>query len=477
MTNPVVWLSPVFNESQFFDNNGVVLNGGLINAYASGSFSVEQNTYTDHTGATPNSNPIVLDSSGRPTVAIWLDSTLSYNLVLRNAAGSIIKSVDNVTGVFVQVAAGQAPLGWQSVSSAPTYINPTQFLLAGNFVTQFAVGNRVQILNTNSTYQYATVSAVSYSSPDTYVTVVNDSSNLTSGMTGGSAYWSENVTYNEGSTVDAGAVTFTANLAYSNPKTVGGQINATNTALSSNVSTLTSAIEAIIAVWPTTHSGTAYVLTPSPAAASNTVNALWQVAFNASTTSGSSTLNVSGKGAANIKQYTSAGTLQDAVIVAGMVSTVIFDGTYWILQNALPAPPGQTGYWSYCNAAANGGAAYINYQSQNVTPAGISYSSGLVTVSVAGLYFITGTATEVETPGVGGNSQMFIYHNGGTTSINNINSSYANSGVGVGGNYPVSVTGAIYLNAGDTVGIYWNGGSGGRPMLAGSGSFTGFKVA
>jgi hypothetical protein len=57
-------LSPIGNGQQFFDNNGVPLNGGLLYAYQAGS-STPLATYTDINGTVANSNPIVLDASGR----------------------------------------------------------------------------------------------------------------------------------------------------------------------------------------------------------------------------------------------------------------------------------------------------------------------------------------------------------------------------------------------------------------------------
>jgi len=64
-------LSPVGNSQQFFDNNGVPLNGGLIYTYQAGS-STPLATYTDINGTVANANPIVLNSSGRLANEVWL---------------------------------------------------------------------------------------------------------------------------------------------------------------------------------------------------------------------------------------------------------------------------------------------------------------------------------------------------------------------------------------------------------------------
>jgi hypothetical protein len=96
---------------QYFDNNGIVLSGGLLCSYAAGT-STPQATYAD-SGGTPNSNPVVLDSAGRATV--YLSSANSYKLVLEKpaascAAGVILWTQDNIAanaaGSFLPLAGG-----------------------------------------------------------------------------------------------------------------------------------------------------------------------------------------------------------------------------------------------------------------------------------------------------------------------------------------------------------------------------------
>lgn len=96
-----VLLSPVFNDQQFQDNNGVVLNGGQIVTYVATSFSDMATTYTNGSGSTPNTNPIVLDADGRlPSgIAIWLVQGWAYNMALYASDGTtLIKNFDNITG-------------------------------------------------------------------------------------------------------------------------------------------------------------------------------------------------------------------------------------------------------------------------------------------------------------------------------------------------------------------------------------------
>lgn len=56
-------LSPFFRQ-QFFDNNGSPLAGGFIHFMEAGSTSIYKNTYKDYLGASINTNPVELDSSG-----------------------------------------------------------------------------------------------------------------------------------------------------------------------------------------------------------------------------------------------------------------------------------------------------------------------------------------------------------------------------------------------------------------------------
>ena len=56
-------LAPNFDQ-QFLDNDGVPLAGGFIYTYAAGT-TTPLAAYTDSTGVTPQTNPIVLDGNGR----------------------------------------------------------------------------------------------------------------------------------------------------------------------------------------------------------------------------------------------------------------------------------------------------------------------------------------------------------------------------------------------------------------------------
>lgn len=99
-------LSPVGNGQQFFDNNGVPLNGGLIYTYQAGS-STPLATYTDINGTVANANPIVLNSAGRLANEVWLSYGYYYKFILKDSSGTSIGTYDNLYGIVgVQTAVG-----------------------------------------------------------------------------------------------------------------------------------------------------------------------------------------------------------------------------------------------------------------------------------------------------------------------------------------------------------------------------------
>ncbi len=119
-------LSPIGNGQQFFDNNGVPLNGGLLYAYQAGS-STPLATYTDINGTIANANPIVLDASGRSATEIWLTYGYFYKFVLKDSSGVTIGTYDNIYGIVgVQTAvgttipAGMISLWYGAIGSVPT---------------------------------------------------------------------------------------------------------------------------------------------------------------------------------------------------------------------------------------------------------------------------------------------------------------------------------------------------------------------
>ena len=86
---------------QFFDANGAPLAGGLLYTYEAGS-TTPLVTYTDSTGVSANTNPIVLDSRGEANV--WLGAAI-YKFALYTSVGVLIWTVDNINGSTFSVNA------------------------------------------------------------------------------------------------------------------------------------------------------------------------------------------------------------------------------------------------------------------------------------------------------------------------------------------------------------------------------------
>jgi hypothetical protein len=119
-------LSPIGNGQQFFDNTGSLLNGGLIYTYQAGS-STALATYTDVNGTIANSNPIVLDSSGRTPSEIWLTYGYNYKFVVKTSAGVTLGTYDNLYGIIgvagtstgTTIPTGMISLWYGSIGSVP----------------------------------------------------------------------------------------------------------------------------------------------------------------------------------------------------------------------------------------------------------------------------------------------------------------------------------------------------------------------
>lgn len=77
-----------------YDNNNNPLAGGQLYTYQAGT-TTPAATYTDSTGNTPNSNPVVLNARGEAPV--WLSPTQAYKVVLKDSNGNTIWTVDQVT--------------------------------------------------------------------------------------------------------------------------------------------------------------------------------------------------------------------------------------------------------------------------------------------------------------------------------------------------------------------------------------------
>jgi hypothetical protein len=92
-------LSPVGNAFQFFNNEGLPLNGGKLFTYQAGS-TTPFPTYTDVNGLIANTNPIILGTDGRPPSTIWLTDGFFYKFILTDANDVTIQTYDNLYGII-----------------------------------------------------------------------------------------------------------------------------------------------------------------------------------------------------------------------------------------------------------------------------------------------------------------------------------------------------------------------------------------
>ena len=296
------FLAPTFGAGyQALSNTGSVLTGGLLYTYFAGSTS-SQNTWTDSTQSVPNSNPIVLSSSGRTSGEIWLQGGSTYKFVLKDSVGNTLGTWDNVSGLNDANYAGFSE--WITYGSAPTYISTTSFTVSGNQTALLTTGRRLQYFLLSGTY-YGTISTSIYNSGpgNTTVNITPDSTNL------------NNTLYSFG-------YGFMSSVNTSLPLTTTSVV----TPASLQVQAYTSAIS--------TGGTNVYAATPSPSLLSLTANSRLRLSWNA-TSSGASTLNVSGLGAISVKQYNSAGSKINPTIVAGVLQDIEYDGTNWMILDPL----------------------------------------------------------------------------------------------------------------------------------------------
>jgi len=95
----MVSLSPLAGAGwQIFNNNGVPLAGGKLYTYAAGT-TTPTTTYTSSDGSIPNANPIILDSAGRVSEQVWLDSTANYKFTLATSLDVTLWTKDNISGI------------------------------------------------------------------------------------------------------------------------------------------------------------------------------------------------------------------------------------------------------------------------------------------------------------------------------------------------------------------------------------------
>lgn len=108
---------------QFFDNSGDPLNGGTVTVQDAGT-TTSRNIYTDTALSVAATNPIPLDSAGRPTQGMIYTAATAYKLILKNSAGTTIRTSDNIDpGVPVGSGALAIANGGTAATTAGTALS------------------------------------------------------------------------------------------------------------------------------------------------------------------------------------------------------------------------------------------------------------------------------------------------------------------------------------------------------------------
>lgn len=177
-----VYVSPFGPKPQMLLSSGQPAVGGQLFFYAAGS-STKQNTYTNSTGLSANTNPIVLNALGEPSTEIWFTAGQLYKVVYAPAGdtdppSSPIWTIDNLTGVTSAVNSASQ---WVSSGVTPTYTGTTAFTVPGDQTNAFQVGRRVKATVSAGTV-YGTITNSVFGAVTTVTLLMDGASVLDSGL-------------------------------------------------------------------------------------------------------------------------------------------------------------------------------------------------------------------------------------------------------------------------------------------------------
>lgn len=181
---PIVNLAPdPLNGTQFIPGGNTPAAGGQLFCYRAGS-TTKQAMYTDISGTTQWTNPIVLDSGGNlgGSNEIWIPAGLPAKFVLAPSNDtdppvSPYWSRDNISGVN---DAGSILTEWIPSGLTPTFLNASSFILGGDQTSIFAIGRRLKTVNTAGTL-YSTVTSASFGTSTT-IGLASDTLGLDAGV-------------------------------------------------------------------------------------------------------------------------------------------------------------------------------------------------------------------------------------------------------------------------------------------------------
>ena len=235
-------------KQQFFDANGNPLAGGKVYTYAAGT-TTPIVTYTDSTGATNNTNPIILDSRGEAN--IWLTPGTNYKFKLTDASEVQVWVVDNILGPpgaaagTVTSVAIAAPALF-TVSGSPVTSSGTLTLAYSGTALPVANGgtgltttpaNGELLIGNGTGYTKATLTAGSN------VTITNASGGITIAAAGGGGGGVTSVTATSPIASSGGA---TPNITFSvSPGTTGNVLTSNGSAWTSAAPSVPTTLGAI----------------------------------------------------------------------------------------------------------------------------------------------------------------------------------------------------------------------------------------
>ncbi|NWC11961.1 hypothetical protein HX776_24555, partial [Pseudomonas agarici] len=190
-----------------------------------------------------------------------------------------------------------------------------------------------------------------------------------------------------------------------------------------------------------------FTLTPSPAITAYAANQRFQVKFHAGG-AGSDTINVSGLGAKNLKQYDSSGNKISAVI-QGQLTDVVYDGTDFVMLDALPGN----------SQATETVLGSVKIATQVLVNAGLNDMDAVTSLKLAQKDAYETVVSDWTNISIGG--QIVVNHPWGVIpqlATLEMKCIVASNGYAVGQEFPVSMHGSADGGSSSTsspTGVYW----------------------